>query len=254
MCQAISDGKVSLNLANRSTGKLNHSRWLTLANRCLRLYVASPKTSADLRLIVTYIVKVYAPSWFRIKFNPKCVDGPKNLFHMIKSSRYLPKEYLAVVDRSIQINGYFAHPENILLAMIRDNEKEVRKNAYRYILEARANSSHNSIRKFKVPTINLKAKTYVDLIDWKANLITEPPLIKKFSESDLTELVNEGENSSSWNFDGFRLPNHTQAVERCVKVVTEISEKVSGENDGKATSDSRKLMPQFNNKKSFKNH
>lgn len=47
ICEAISKGHVSADLANRSSGKLNHSRWLTLGNRCLRLYVASSSRSTD---------------------------------------------------------------------------------------------------------------------------------------------------------------------------------------------------------------
>ena len=41
MCQAVSMGKVSEELGRRSPGALHHARWLTRANRILRLYVSS---------------------------------------------------------------------------------------------------------------------------------------------------------------------------------------------------------------------
>lgn len=45
ICCAISSGEFSEQLANRSPGKLNHARWLTTANRILRLYVSTSKPS-----------------------------------------------------------------------------------------------------------------------------------------------------------------------------------------------------------------
>ena len=38
-----------------------HSRWLTTANRILRLYVSTDKPSQALKIIIEYIMKVYAP-------------------------------------------------------------------------------------------------------------------------------------------------------------------------------------------------
>ncbi|KAJ2945333.1 hypothetical protein O0L34_g9424 [Tuta absoluta] len=39
ICEAVSSGVCSVELANRQPGKMAHSRWLTTANRILRLYV-----------------------------------------------------------------------------------------------------------------------------------------------------------------------------------------------------------------------
>lgn len=179
ICKPISDGEVSPNLSKRSAGKLNHARWLTLANNILRLYVSTAKPTADLNLIVNFIMIVYAKSWFRIKLNPKCVDGPKNLFETIKSSRHLPQKYRNIVNESIQTNGFFAHSENILLAMIHDDSEKVREVAYQRIVQARTNASSVSsgaVRRFEVPQIDFKARTYYNLIDWNSTTLTEPPL------------------------------------------------------------------------------
>jgi hypothetical protein len=42
MCKAVSTGKISQELENRSPGKLSHARWLTTANKILRLYTTTP--------------------------------------------------------------------------------------------------------------------------------------------------------------------------------------------------------------------
>lgn len=46
-------------LANNLPSKMSHARWLTRANRILRLYVPSENASANLITLTTYIVKDY---------------------------------------------------------------------------------------------------------------------------------------------------------------------------------------------------
>ncbi|GBM34623.1 hypothetical protein AVEN_214759-1 [Araneus ventricosus] len=46
MCQAVSDGNFTNDLANRKPGPVVHSRWLTTASRILRIYV-STRNPAD---------------------------------------------------------------------------------------------------------------------------------------------------------------------------------------------------------------
>jgi len=41
VCDSISKGQCSLALSTRNPGALSHSRWLTIANRLLRLYIAT---------------------------------------------------------------------------------------------------------------------------------------------------------------------------------------------------------------------
>ena len=61
----VSAGKLSEGLANKNFEKMAHSRWLTTVNRILRLSTDEP--SQTLKIIVEYIMKVYAPVWFAIK-------------------------------------------------------------------------------------------------------------------------------------------------------------------------------------------
>lgn len=258
MCEAISCGVVSPTLAERNPGNLSHSRWLTLANNVLRKYVGTTNPSKDLRTIVTFILKAYAPSWFNIKTNNKCVDGAVNLFNFIKATRYLQTKYRLEVDDSIQRNAFYAHHENILISMLCDECKDVRELAYNRILEARtvSKSNPNIVRRLTVPEINFKARAYHQLIDWAKVDATEPPLIQKLTQNDLKLLVADGRESKIFQIDIFKLPCHTQAVERCVKLVTQASLRVADDlrRDGyiRTVYQSRAIMPQFNKKHDFR--
>ena len=87
---AVKAGEMESNLSHRSPGNLSHSRWLTTANRIPRLYVATENPSEQLLTLATFIMKVYAPMWFRIKCNPSCHYGAKHIFDMISKGLYLP--------------------------------------------------------------------------------------------------------------------------------------------------------------------
>jgi len=91
-------GQCSTDLGNRKPGPMRHSRWLTTANRILRLYISKQNPEKHLVTLVNYIVKVYAPIWFEIKSKPSCTDGSHHLFRMIHYSRYLSTELKRIVD------------------------------------------------------------------------------------------------------------------------------------------------------------
>lgn len=229
ICRTVISGNCGESLAQRDPGKVSHSRWLTLANRLLRLYVGTPTASENLRILVTYIVKVYAPVWFIIKCHSHCKNGAKNLFELVRRSRYLSEDLRAVIDPVIQRNAYFGHPENIILAMLCDDRQHIRELALRRILNARSKEKGKTIRNFQIPALNLEAQDYIALINWQDYKITEPPLTMRYSEHELKEIIALGcvtEDGTIMQFPNF--PCHTQAVERCVKLVTEASSAVCG--------------------------
>lgn len=96
-----------------------------------------------------------------------------------------------------------------------------------------------------MPEVNFNAEDYIDLIDWFNCTVTEPPLVRHLSDQELWDIVKQVP-----NFDNF--PCHTQAVERGVKIITEASTKVCGEEsrDGfiRAKFDARKDLPKFESK------
>ena len=116
------------------------------------------------------------PTWFHIKFDSNITSGAKHFFGMIERTKMLGDEVKNIAYARIAGNGYFAHHENVLLAMVCDDQPHVRQLAWRRILKARAEfSGHNNIRAFILPKINMEAEIYFDMVDWKSGF-TEPPL------------------------------------------------------------------------------
>lgn len=247
---AVTVGELPEDLGHKSPGKMSHARWLTRANRILRLYVATEAPTENLIILATYVVKVYAPTWFSIKTHPTCKDGARHLWQLISASRYLSPELKTIIDPVIERNSYFAHPENLLLAMLTDPHKHIRELAARRVLKARSKKLSKT-RLFQLPNINLDASYYYDLINWQQN-VTEPPILKNISDEDLQLFVAQG---GEGKLPLLRLPCHTQAVERAVKTVTEASTtlctKSAREGLIKAKIESRKIMPKFESKKDF---
>ena len=136
-CRSINNGKIVEKTANMKPGKICHSRCLTTAIRILRLYVAKSNTSQGLILLTEFIVKVYAPMWFSIRQFPSVIYGPKHLFELLRLSQYLRIDLRNEIDKVIQRNSFFAHPENLLLAMIFDERITIRELAFRRILNVR---------------------------------------------------------------------------------------------------------------------
>ena len=73
----------------------------------------------------------------------------------------------------------------------------------------------------RIPTINLNATHWTQLIDLTLCGIFEPPMMEAFSESELRESLLNGT-----KLDLPDLPSHSQAMERAVKLSTEASQTV----------------------------
>lgn len=252
---SVSTGEFPASLASKNPGKLSHARWLTTANRILRLYVSIPAPSENLVEIATFINKVYAPMWFNIKTKPTIKDAPLNLWRTIRLSRYLREDLREIIDKTIQRNAFFAHSESLLVAMLADERRHIRELAMRRILSIRTKESaaQGKIRKFEIPTINFLANDYIELIFWQEQAISEPTLTRHLTDEELKKEISENLPMLSLLFN---LPCHTQAVERCVKVVSEASLSVcdSSARDGfiRSRLRDRNIMPVFETKRDYK--
>ena len=243
---AIKSGECSEDLANRSSGRLNLSRWVTTANRILRLYMSIDSPSGNLKVIVNYIMRVYIPFWFKIKTEKSIKDGARHFHTFIQLTRYLDKKYLDIIDPVIARNSYFAHPENMLLSMISDSRPNIRQKAIDIILQARGdNINNNTVCQLRVPDLNFQAQDYKDMVDMSN--ATPPPVLSDISS---VELILATDNKH-WDF--FDYPNHTQAVERTVKLVTEKSSRVCDQQNRnkniRCTLRSRKNLSKNDNKR-----
>lgn len=263
-------------VVNRLPGPINHSRWLTCACRILRLYIATDQTKpyyANLHALTEFILKCYAPVWFLVKSRPYIKDAAKHYFQMVKRSRYLPDDQRKVVDRYLKINYYAGHSESVLLSMLGDDSK--RETAIQIIENVRrerpgdyqwVNSEERfemmdvdgeekeevQIRKYRQPNLSFAHITsastddeYDSLLDFsQINSITESPLTMSIPLDQLT------------NFPIPDYPGHTQAAERCIKLVTDASQKVIGKEKRHGcivnTQFSRSVNGEFQSKRDYK--
>ncbi|GBL88518.1 hypothetical protein AVEN_159103-1 [Araneus ventricosus] len=158
ICTVISFDAGSSELEKRQPGTLNLARWLTTTNRILMLYILTSNPSNELITLAAFILRVYAPSYFRIKFHHSTKNGARHLWHFISSSRYLPKKYRDKFEPVISRNAYFASPENILLDMLTDERCHIRTLAARRIIKAREiGPNGNCVRRFAIPAVNFRA-------------------------------------------------------------------------------------------------
>lgn len=249
ICHAVSTGICPDKLSSKAPGNMSHARWLTTANRILRLYIAEKKPCKNLVKLAKYVSLVYAPTWFEIKKTKSCVEGSKLLHNMIKRIHFINKVEKAVIEKSISNNGFFAYHENVVLSMIFDSDEKIRKKAVNILRSIKEPQPNIEPRKFKVPVINFKAKNYYEMINLKKTVITVPPLLSNIKMEDLEDLWK-----SSRGEILKKIPCHSQAVERCVKLVSEASGVVAQKHRHGVILNkiqSRKHMPVFNTKSDF---
>ena len=74
------------------------------------------------------------------------------------------------INHTLKINAYFDNSENILFAMLNDDENSIRQIAIERIIKAREHEDMSLIRKFKIPIVNFDALSYHIIItyneDW----------------------------------------------------------------------------------------
>ncbi|GBN96867.1 hypothetical protein AVEN_266714-1 [Araneus ventricosus] len=227
ICTTISSGVGSSDLAERQPGTLNLALWLKTANRILRLYISTSSPLNELITLVVFILRVYVPSWFRIKFHHSIKDSTRHFWHFISSSRYLPRKYRDIIEPVISRNVYFVAPENMILSMLTDERCHIRTLAARRIIKAREIfPDGNCVRRFVIPAVNFQATDYVDLIDWQACNVTPPTSLRHISSHELLKMIQDDVPMDGWDF--IKFPSHTQAIERIVKLITEASRRRVG--------------------------
>ena len=119
--------------------------------------------------------------------------------------------------------------------MLGDKQKTVRADAVKMISKVRQlGNLNNNIREFHLPELNFSAKNYYELVNFHgksrsalmyqskfkgALAVTEPPLLMECT--DLKQFIST---PLSLNY-----PCHTQSVERAVKLTTETTKRISGQ-------------------------
>ena len=113
-----------------------------------------------------------------------------------------------------------AHSENFIMSILADDSETIREKAVDAILKIRhgAHLGNMSVRKFLVPTLNCEASHYSDIT---ADLCHEPIFTFKIAYEEIVLYCRR-------KFEVKNNPNHTESVERIVKLVTDASYKVCG--------------------------
>ena len=117
--------------------------------------------------------------------------------------------------RYLNKNAFFAHSDNLLIAMLADERRSVRLRALSLISDV---PGPHKERNFVLPQVNPNAKDYTEMISLKYDQAT-PPLLS--GRVNLTEIE-----LFPLRFDD--IPCHSQAVERMVAVVIQAAELKMG--------------------------
>ena len=117
----------------KQPGPLPQARWLTLAKIIMRYIRNHSPAQAN----GVFVMSQYAPGWFRFKTYWMITDGAPNFMYLIQLSRRLSDIDRQTSEIVLQNNGYRAHSENILLAILPDEDEDTRQMALRTILRCR---------------------------------------------------------------------------------------------------------------------
>ena len=185
---------------------------------------------------------------------------------MLAVAKHLNNTEISIVKEVVQRNAFFSHQDQLLLAMCTDTDtdKAVRREAINKIrklwdqyipntedeaipeveedderphivddfliptddeaegdteaIEKTHDMSSKNIRKVILPKLKFHATNYHHMIDWDTELKTESPFLTSLSDEEVLGIL---EKPLKW-------PNHTQSVERGIRVMTEACTEVAG--------------------------
>ena len=123
-------------LRTASLGKLHEARWVTLLNAVLRLFCSTRKASGRLQRLVTFGVTVYGKSWFDALKHSSLVNAAPVFHCMVVSLREFDGfkgQQRNLMEKVVNWNSYWAHHENVLVAMFYDDSEEVRQRAFNIV-------------------------------------------------------------------------------------------------------------------------
>jgi hypothetical protein len=250
--RGISSGRVDPRFAAWKIGPLNHARWLTLAIRLMCVWtrgVCLPELQDKLYQAVKFIVEVYAVGWFEIKRDNKFSNQQQYIYNMIQRIKNQSEDVQRVALKNLQHNAFALLPENMLYSMLKSNDLAVRQAGLQKILSIRACVPPKKRLK-KITAINTESTHWSELIDLSQDGICEPALTEHFSDRDLRDALENGTELKLPD-----LPSHSQSVERAVKLTSEASANVYGQESRHrhilAKVASRQMRPAFDSKGSY---
>ena len=220
----------------RKIGPIVLSRFTTSETRILRRYVSTENPSFELRRMVHFLVYVWGHIYLVSKplQDNKRFSGPQLLLkETCLARKFLSPDEFQVLMVSLNRNGEFAHPENILLGLLCSESLDERQLGVDLILKIRNKPRGRGRkawpRKFRRSDweINPDCSSLSDLCRKPIHdVCTEPPYTMSLSDQELESILLE-----PLVVD---LPLTTVSVERAIKEVTRASKAASNslERDG----------------------
>ena len=222
---SIKKGRVEEKLLHLKPDPVNHSGWLTTACRLMALHLKKhgldAKAKRNLYTLVFFVVTNYVPCWFAIKLRPHISNASSHVLLAVQLLRLLPKTTRTIVQPYVK--SWHAHPENLLVPLLCSEDTSDRNFAVEKILKLRNESDvgDSSPRIFLPPPLNFKARSLVDLIDWKEVPVTESRLTSDLTLAEINDLRETPLQVPPY-------PCHTQAVERMIRELTDVAQRVAG--------------------------
>ena len=188
------------------------------------LYSQEPNPSDKLILLVRIILNLYAPMILNIKASSHVSQGARHYYSLLHLSRNLfhnDQKLLDNVIATLKWNGYWCHPESIILAMLFDQRDVIKEKAIQLIQQCREEEEAGTreyqfeVRKFMVPkSINFEAESYDQLIDCDTVDVefTSPPLLNGYTIEEIKSL--------NFKEDFHNIPCHSTTVERFVALTS----------------------------------
>ena len=193
------------------------------------IYTRTKEPNSNLIKIVSFCVQVYVPMWFLIKQKHNFWHGPSNLFEQMKLIKSTQSEEVQeVAMKTVQRNAFFAEPGMVLTCMLASDDKTIRKKAVLNLQAIRKKPPKpprakifQGMRKFEIPALQWKAKSWEEVIDWKKVKVIEPYLLQKKTDEEISAALKQPLDLPHYSL-------HSQSVERAVKLVSTSSQNVCG--------------------------
>ena len=214
--KAIATGNISKKLEAQAAGPLNHSRWLTLAIRIQQLYTRTANPTEGHQMVVDFIQKMYAPSWFWIKSHGKFTSSPSNLHYQMELVMNQPEVVQSIVKPVVQRNAFFADPALLLCSMLESEDDILRRKAVTIIQQIRSKPQKpprarvlKGIRKHVNPILQWGSRNWWEIIEWEKARIHEPRILERITNEELENMLQTPACFPKY-------PCHSRSVERAL--------------------------------------
>ena len=142
-----------------------------------------------------FLVEVYAPASFGVVAKPSFLDAPRTFQNLVACLNSFPfsKEEKKKMEKCVNENCLYAHPEAMLLSLLTDLAHGVRMTAAKIINEIkRENRPLAHVRQFIPPEGKWQDITSYDLFitSFKGTL-TEPPITMRLTQEEVLEVAED---------------------------------------------------------------